>query len=211
MKKIYFVRHGESEANVDGIRRGAETKLTNNGKEQARIVALRFKNIPADIVLSSPYDRAYETGQIIAKENNIPIEKVSLAHERKLPKSVLGRHRKDADIQQLVDEIFEDWTTGTHRHKEAETFNELVHRADELINTINNRKEENIIITSHSFFGKIFTQRVLLGEYLNAKQFLYTAWRMKPSNVGITKFQIESDGQWTLLNWNDDAHLGELK
>jgi probable phosphoglycerate mutase len=210
MKKIYFVRHGQSEANVDGIRRGAKTQLTNKGRGQAQVVARRFKDIPIDIVLSSPYNRAYETGQIMAEINNVQLEKVNIACERRLPESVLGRSRNDADIQKLVREIFEDWTTNIQSHKDAETFNEMINRADRLIELVNNRDENNIVITSHSFFGKIFVQRVLLGEHINAKQFLHTALRMKPSNTGITVFQIEDDGEWVLLNWNDDAHLGEL-
>jgi len=210
MKKIYFVRHGESTANVDGIRLGADTPLTDNGHSQARVIANRFKNIDIEVVLTSAYMRAYDTGKMIADTSNVSLETVQEAHERIVPQSIIGRDRKDKDVQERINNIFEGWKRGEKVYDDAESFEEIVARADALINIIEQRSENNIVITSHSLFGKIFTQRILLGEYLSAEQFLYTANKMKPSNTGVTHFIIGDDGQWSLVNWNDDAHLGEL-
>ncbi len=210
MKHIYFVRHGESEGNVDGIRRGATTKLTESGHKQANIVAKRFRDVPIEVVLTSPYERAYNTGKAVAEMSDVPLEVVDLAHERILPDEVIGKSRHDADVIKIVDEIMQGWLTGDVNHPTAEDYLEIVARADKLRHVIERMNEEHIVITSHSLFGKIFTQRILLGEYMSPEIFFHMAWRMKPSNTGITHFIIGDDEQWTLINWNDDAHLGEL-
>ena len=71
MTKIYFIRHGESEANAAGvIAGGSESPLTEKGIAQAHHEAavLREKNVVIDTIISSPLSRAYDTAVIIAEE-----------------------------------------------------------------------------------------------------------------------------------------------
>ena len=210
MKKIYFVRHGQSTANVDGIRRGAETELTNTGKKQVEILAKRFENIDIDIVLSSPYKRALDTGRKIAETKKVPLVEIEYARERELPKEVLGKHKKDPGVVKLVTEIFDSWISGNNKHKQAENYTEILNRADKLRIAIEQMQENNIAVTSHSMFGKFFALRVILGEHMNPEQTLYSLFHMKTSNTGITVYEIDEKNDWKLVNWNDDAHLGEL-
>ncbi|HLD62134.1 MAG TPA: histidine phosphatase family protein [Patescibacteria group bacterium] len=65
--KIYFVRHGESVSNALGLRQGPDGGLTAKGIKQAKILAKKFSKIPVDLIVSSPYDRAKLTAQIISK------------------------------------------------------------------------------------------------------------------------------------------------
>ncbi len=55
---IYFVRHGESEANLKGVFAGQRDNslLTEKGKQQARVTAQNIKNkgILIDRIISSP-------------------------------------------------------------------------------------------------------------------------------------------------------------
>jgi uncharacterized phosphatase len=70
MKTIYFVRHGESEANAAGIAAGGglDVDLTEDGRQQARKVGEDLKNKKIELIVSSPMKRAYHTAEIIAKE-----------------------------------------------------------------------------------------------------------------------------------------------
>jgi probable phosphoglycerate mutase len=67
---LYFVRHGESQANVDqvfaGIKRPAP--LTRIGRQQARLAGqgILDMKIGIDQIVSSPLARARETAEIIA-------------------------------------------------------------------------------------------------------------------------------------------------
>lgn len=68
MKKIYFVRHGESEANVQRIVAGSETEaaLTDNGRDQARKAGYELIDKHIDLIVASPMSRTKETAEIIA-------------------------------------------------------------------------------------------------------------------------------------------------
>ena len=71
---IYFLRHGETKWNTRGRIQGQKnTRLSEKGLEQARLTAEGMKDIPFDIIYSSPLERAYETAQIVRGERNIPI------------------------------------------------------------------------------------------------------------------------------------------
>ena len=70
MKKIYFVRHGQSQANADGLASGSEfdTPLTEKGIEQAKKTGLELKGRGIDLIVCSPISRAVDTAQIIAEQ-----------------------------------------------------------------------------------------------------------------------------------------------
>lgn len=79
MKKLYFVRHGQSEYNRDGLLAGTtETALTHQGKEQAHASGENAKSLDIDYIISSPISRAYDTAKIIAEEIGYPIEKIEV-------------------------------------------------------------------------------------------------------------------------------------
>jgi phosphohistidine phosphatase len=66
--RIYLVRHGDAiDRGTPGINSDAERWLTDRGREEAGWTAnaLRQLNVKPDLILSSPYVRAYQTGEII--------------------------------------------------------------------------------------------------------------------------------------------------
>ena len=63
--KVYFVRHGQSQANLDGVFAGqTDAKLTDLGRAQAEAIRPILAGIPFDKVYSSDLSRAYETQSI---------------------------------------------------------------------------------------------------------------------------------------------------
>ena len=80
----YFVRHGESESNRDGVLAGRmDSPLTDTGIEQARTLALKLAelDIKFDKIFSSPLARSLDTAKIIAKECGISEEKIVILGE----------------------------------------------------------------------------------------------------------------------------------
>ncbi|BBD73857.1 phosphoglycerate mutase [Sulfodiicoccus acidiphilus] len=71
---IYFVRHGESEANIKGIYPTDSTPLTSRGVDQARTVGKVLRSIKVDSVISSPALRATQTAEQIAQELGLKVE-----------------------------------------------------------------------------------------------------------------------------------------
>ncbi len=68
---IYFVRHGESQANVDRLFVGPRfpSPLTAKGREQARLAGehIKAEGLTIDRIISSPIERAKDTAAIIAQ------------------------------------------------------------------------------------------------------------------------------------------------
>lgn len=75
MKKLYFVRHGESEWNVqDKVCGRTEVPLTDRGREQAMETGklVSSMNIKIDEILYSPLSRAADTARAISDMTGIP-------------------------------------------------------------------------------------------------------------------------------------------
>jgi broad specificity phosphatase PhoE len=66
---IYFVRHGESQANVENIFGGPDSPLTEKGKAQAKLAGEKLKasGILIDQIISSTYIRSVDTAKIVAE------------------------------------------------------------------------------------------------------------------------------------------------
>jgi broad specificity phosphatase PhoE len=75
--KIYFVRHGQSEANVAGIVAGDEDpKLTEAGINQARKTGQELVGKGISQIFCSPLTRAQQTAETIALEIGLGAESI---------------------------------------------------------------------------------------------------------------------------------------
>lgn len=72
--KIYFIRHGETIWNKEKKIQGqSDIPLNEYGRKLAYITADALKDIPFDIVYSSPLVRAKETADILVENRNLEI------------------------------------------------------------------------------------------------------------------------------------------
>ena len=75
--RLYLVRHGIAvEGLKGGITRDSERPLTDEGREEMKLVAkaLCKMNIKADLVLSSPLVRARQTAEYIAEAFGLDVK-----------------------------------------------------------------------------------------------------------------------------------------
>lgn len=71
--KIYFIRHSESEDDLNNCYGGsADWKLTENGKQKVLLAKPFFNSKGIQKFYSSPYQRAYETACILADNTSTP-------------------------------------------------------------------------------------------------------------------------------------------
>ena len=71
MKKLYLLRHGQTEFNVKKLVQGrCDSPLTDLGRKQAGMAAawLKSHDVVPDKVVSSPLGRAMDTAQLVACE-----------------------------------------------------------------------------------------------------------------------------------------------
>jgi broad specificity phosphatase PhoE len=74
--KYTFLRHGESQSNLDDMISSTigqyGDNLTDNGKKQSEEVKEKLKDI--DLIFSSPFDRTKKTAEIVADGKEIIID-----------------------------------------------------------------------------------------------------------------------------------------
>ncbi len=106
--RIYFARHGESQANLlhEVSNRGLRHGLTRKGREQAVALAERLRNLPITHIYSSPLLRAIETSVILANRLELDYEVVDALREYDCG---IAEGRSDAEAWQLWQALFDAW------------------------------------------------------------------------------------------------------
>lgn len=75
---FYFVRHGESEANVAHRFSGrTDSPLTERGRAQSEAVAETLRDVPFDRIVATPLSRSLDTALVIARRRRMPVDVVS--------------------------------------------------------------------------------------------------------------------------------------
>ena len=69
---VYFVRHGQTDSNANGIFMGwSDEDLNESGYTQVRCLFSRIASIPITSIYTSPLKRAYTTATILAEPHNL--------------------------------------------------------------------------------------------------------------------------------------------
>jgi probable phosphoglycerate mutase len=112
--KLYFIRHGESEANTLRVISNRESPfgLTALGRQQAMILADHLKDIPITVIFSSPILRARETAEILSLAFHLPYQITEALREYDCGNL---EEKSDEASWKLHSEIAEDWTLN-HNH-----------------------------------------------------------------------------------------------
>ena len=72
--RLYVLRHGETDYNVQGKFQGQiDIALNENGKRQLEEVVKEFKNIKIDVIFSSPLSRALEMAKKIGESKKMQV------------------------------------------------------------------------------------------------------------------------------------------
>ena len=105
---FYFVRHGESEANIQKIisNRGFVHGLTQRGIEQANDLATQLKPIAVKHIYTSPLKRAVQTAEILGKHDDIKFTIVDALREFDCG-TLEGR--SDAESWEALYAMWDDW------------------------------------------------------------------------------------------------------
>lgn len=82
-RPFYFVRHGETESNVQGTIAGSiDMPLTNRGHDQARTVAAALKGVGITAIYCSALRRSHDTAEYIAGALALPVNVIPELGER---------------------------------------------------------------------------------------------------------------------------------
>jgi len=208
-KLIYFVRHGETILNAEGVRQGPEGSLTEKGRMQALATAKRFpkhKGRP-QVIYASPFQRTKETAEIIAKELNMEIKYTDLLKERKNPTEIIGHWGGEPATSQIIDQMDKSYHADDLRISDEENFTDLKKRAEKLLSFISRRWQKRIIMVTHGIFLKMIISYMIYGEKLTASEYNTLSYFNKSNNASMCicsyKHHWLKKNEWKLLVWND--------
>jgi probable phosphoglycerate mutase len=144
--------------NKAGILSGrTETPLTDKGHQQAVKTGQDIKhNLPKiDLIICSPFERAYDTAKHIAEQIGYPVDKIqknSLFIER-----TFGILEATMAADFFADHTYEDFD----RVEGAETTKDLDIRAARALKYLKSLKSyDNILIVGHGSFGRALRRAV---------------------------------------------------
>lgn len=195
--KLIITRHGETEENVAGIIQGhLPGKLSANGINQVKKVALRLQGEKIDFIYSSDLNRAANTAKEIAKYHpNTKIEFVENLRERNLGE-FQGRKKSefgwDAKVQKVT--FIEP--------KNGETMEEVYKRAESFLHEIlHKHHNDSVLFVCHGGVGKALVA-VITGKS-------HTEMKLVESlqNTSISTFEIDEDKGHKIICYNCVKHL----
>ena len=209
MKKVYFVRHGETEGNVNKFFQTADTQLTDKGLSGAKAVAQRFKHLEVDVILASPFKRAQQTAQEISSLLNLSVETVDSLHEMNQAISIRGKDWVSPEGQEYHALHKENFFNPDWNYNGAENHGHLVKRIESALELIENHTAENIVVVTHGYFLGLLISFLLLNKNPDSDLNKTVFGKLHIlSNVAITEFIFDKN-EWKLFTFNDHAHFAE--
>jgi len=209
MKKIYFIRHGESDGNAHFELQGGDGALTERGRKQSRSVAERLAHVPFTALVSSPFPRAQETAEIIAVRVEKEIEYSELFTERRNASAQIGVSRNAPASIEIEREIMAHFGEPGWHYDDEENFEDMTARGGAALAYLIARPENEIAVVTHGYFMRVMLARALAGESLTPELCLYFLTSFRTANTGISVMVNDEDTTrpWWLWTWNDHAHL----
>ena len=152
--KLFFIRHGETNWNIVKRLQGAtDIPLNENGEALAIATCEGMKEIPLDLIFTSPLKRAYRTAELVRGEREIPI----IIDER-IREICFGDYEgliSKSEGYTIPDPDFKYFFTKTECYKtppNGEPIEELLARTGAFLEELKNRedlKDKTILISSH--------------------------------------------------------------
>jgi len=192
MKRIWLVRHGQSQSQSGESTDPLNPDLSDLGGRQAKRLIEPLKDLNLDLILLSTLRRAWKTYQLSeAKASRVEFDS-------RVIESDWGRQGWYASILPVVTPEFAE----PDRHDAW--LKSVDERATALVEDLIDRSEKNILLFGHwGVFNHIFW--AFAG--INTTNKLAHA---TTDNTGISLFEVDKNGYRFIRYWNDRTHVIDL-
>lgn len=203
MTTVYFVRHGQSEANVQRVFAGSwNAPLTELGRQQAACTAAFLADKPISVVYASDLSRAADTGAAVSAVKGIPLHTTERLREIRAGD---WEGKSFNELQQ--DPAYSVWmqTIGLARCSGGESVAELQQRIKTVVDEIvRQHPNESVCIATHAT-----PIRVMEGLWTDTPlELLHTIpW---VSNASVTIAEYDEAGVGRLVACDLHDHMGQL-
>lgn len=207
--KLYFVRHGKTEWNLEGRFQGSsgDSPLLESSIPEVRLLGQSLSNITFDVIYSSDLKRALDTALIINQENQTPTDIYVTPQLREWQLGRLEGQKINlmSDIYPTqMEAFFHNLACFDASIFEAETVFETTHRIEHFIKSLADQHLEHVLIVGH---GANLTASInhLLG---------YERGQLRHNgglhNASLTILETHNFSDFDLLTWNDKSYLEEI-
>lgn len=190
-RRIYFVRHGETEANAKRIRQAEAGPLSALGRDQAAAAAAYLAQFPIQAIVASPFERARETAAIINEVLRVPLSYSPLLGERRNPSEAVGKSEEDPAIKQIMDSIDRMYHADDYRYSDEENFLDLRDRARKCLALLSSQSARHMVAVTHGIFLKMIIGYLLDRENLHAGEYVKLSFFNAADNAGVTIVEYE--------------------
>jgi len=184
----FFIRHGETDWNVEGRFQGqsSDIPLNENGRKQIRQAVLKLKPYNIDLIISSDLKRARESAEIMGKELGAEMIFDPTLRERKygILEGLTRKEIEEKDLNHYYQKMKERDFVLPEGGESQKEVSERVHSA--LLHHKNNHHHKNVVIVSHGA-----TLRNLLRKLKNIPD--HTDFYLEIHNAAIVHFGITED------------------
>ncbi|CAI2579296.1 Phosphoserine phosphatase 1 [Apilactobacillus kunkeei] len=192
MTEFYFVRHGKTFANQQGLKQGTInsdiTHLSDIGKQQAKHLHDNFDVSFADKIYVSPLQRTLDTADYLNAGVGLPIEK-----DERLLEISYGKWdgQSNAELMRTYPEVFDDELKDVLPSyaplADGETFEQVYNRVKEFMEEkASENPDGKFILVSHGFTVKSAMLVAL-------KQLDDPMSVIEPDNTSVTKIRFKNN------------------
>lgn len=184
MKRVILVRHGETDWNRENrIQGGLDISLNEQGKEQAKDIALKLAGTTIHYIYSSRLSRAYETAVEIAKLHKLEVMTDSRLDELKQGK---WEGMKTSEVRRLYPHLYLRWEKNptSVTPPGGESVKEVFQRTREFCRENIFCREGTGVIVAHKVIN------ALMKLILKNDNSLSLLWEKLPENARIERFSL---------------------
>ena len=202
--RLYIVRHGQTKWNKEKRMQGwADSKLTELGRKQAKLLGESLENIEFNQVVSSPLGRTRETSKLVIGDR--PVELIINDNFKEMGfGSWEGQDPEELKIKHP--EVFRDLWTRADKYVpiDGESFEELQNRIIKGINqVIKDNPDGNVLIVTH---GMVIQMLLLHMKGLPLNQLWH---RQVVHPTSLTVIEVK-DGKAEIIKEDDIGHLADI-
>jgi len=171
---FYFVRHGETEHNRQGIVQGGgiDSVLNDAGRAQAQALAQRLESVDIDTLYASTLQRAKQTAELLAPPHE-PLSRTYLRDLNEMNWGVFEGEPPSAERDASMEDIKSAWREGAYDRaiEGGESIRDVQARAQRAIRHIAARENgRTALVVTHGRYLRVLLATLLDGYGLEHMQ-----------------------------------------
>lgn len=203
-KEVYFLRHGQTDHNLNKIvqGRGIDTLLNETGRAQSRFFYEYYSHQQFDLLYSSSQMRSYQTIRHFEREN------LKIKKDDRIDEINWGEHEGKSGGAEFMDKyyrIIDSWSHGHYLDKATggESAQELAARISVFLKDLEMTSFNKALICTH---GRTLRALVCL-----LKNYPLSAMEKIEHQNTCLYHAIFNGSRWSVMRENDLSHLSTNK